>query len=172
MTGITTAAAFNNWKIIATDILVLLLVYFIPALTHLSPFPLYYLDPMRLLLFAGFLVSRNHTNGYLLAVTIPIFSILVTGHPPFYKAVLISIELFINIGCFSFLVNKIKWNPGVIFLLSAIVSKLFYYGCKYIFIRLALIDGDLIATSLLIQLPVIIFLSLMFMFFYKKQQQP
>jgi hypothetical protein len=170
MTNITTSNAFYNWKIIGTDILVLVLVYFIPALTHFSPFPLYYLDPMRLLLFAGFLISRNHANAYLLAITIPLFSTIVSGHPPFYKALLISIELFTNIFFFYYLLNKIKWNTGIIIFISTVISKLIYYAFKYIFIRLALIDGNLITTSVLIQLPIIIGLSLLFNFFYKRQK--
>jgi hypothetical protein len=170
MTNTATTFSFN-WKIVATDILVLLLVYFIPALTHLSTFPLYYLDPMRLLLFAGYLISRNNTNTYLLALSIPIFSTLVTGHPPFYKALLISIELLANIGCFHLFLHKIKWQPGILMFISIIISKLFYYGFKYFFIRLTLIDGELITTGLLIQLVTVIGLSLAFGFFYERQQK-
>ena len=167
---IGTNSALYNWKIIEIDTLVLVLVYFIPTLAHLSPFPLYYLDPMRLLLFSVYLASRNTANAYLMAFTIPLFSALVTGHPPFYKALLISVELLINIGGIHFLINKTKWHIGILVFVSTILSKLVYYCCKFVFIKIALIDGNLISTSPLIQLVIIVVLSVLFSIFYKKLQ--
>lgn len=157
-------------RIIATDILVLGLVYFIPALSHLSPFPLYYLDPMRLLLFTGYLISRNNTNAYLLAVTIPLFSTLVAGHPPFYKAILIMVELLVNITLLHFLLTKTKWHVILALFVSIIASKIMYYACKYIFIRIGLIEPGLITTSLLVQFLIITGISLLFTQFFKKQR--
>ena len=159
-------------RVIATDILVLVLVYFIPAFSHLSPFPLYYLDPMRLLLFTGYLISRNNANAYLLAVTIPLFSTLVTGHPPFYKAILISMELLVNIALLHYLLTKTKWHVILALFVSTIASKVIYYACKYIFIRTGLIEPGLITTSLWVQLFVIAGISLLFTLFFKKQQTP
>jgi hypothetical protein len=153
--------------VIITDVLVLLLVYFIPALSHLSPFPLYYLDPMRVLLFAAYLISRNNGNALILAATIPIFSSLVTGHPVFYKSLLISFELLINLGCFIWMVRQLKWHPGVIFFIAAVVSKICYYLFKYIFLETGLLTGSLKATDLDIQLYTVTGLSLLFAFFYK-----
>lgn len=159
-------------RIVVTDILVLALVYFIPALSHACPFPLYYLDPMRLLLFTGYLISRNYANAYLLAVTIPLFSTLVTGHPPFYKAVLISAELLVNISLLHFLFTKTKWHIILALFVSIIASKLVYYTCKYFFIRAGLIEPGLITTSLLVQFLIITGISLLFALFFKKQQAP
>lgn len=155
--------------VIITDAVVLLLVYFIPALSHLSPFPLYYLDPMRMLLFAAYLISRNNSNAFLLAATIPVFSFLVTGHPVFYKSLLISVELLVNIGCFIWMIKKLKWHPGVIIFIAAVVSKICYYLFKYIFLQLGLLTGSLKATDLDIQLCTVAGLSLLFAVFYKRK---
>lgn len=158
----------NTLPVVITDILVLLATYFIPALSHLAPFPLYYLDPMRLLLFSAYLMCRNKNNAFLLAATIPLFSSLVTGHPVFYKAILISIELLINIACFVWMIKKVKWHPGVVIFIAAVISKICYYLCKYIFLRIGLLTGELKATDLDIQLYTITGLSLLFAIFYKR----
>jgi hypothetical protein len=157
-------------RIIVTDILVLALVYCIPALSHLSSFPLYYLDPMRLLLFTGYIISRSNANAYLLAVTIPLFSTLVTGHPPFYKAILISVELLANISLLHFLLTRSRWHVMLALLASTIASKIIYYTCKYIFICAGLIEPGLITTSLWMQLLVVAGISVFFTLFFKKQQ--
>jgi hypothetical protein len=47
----------------------------------LNQYPIYLADPMRIVLLAGLLLTRNLKNGILLAVTIPLFSSLVIGHP-------------------------------------------------------------------------------------------
>lgn len=155
-------------KIFITDILVLTLVYFIPALSHVTPMPIYLLDPMRLLLLTGFLLSRSNTNAVILALTIPLISTIVTGHPPFFKAILISIELLSNIILFVYLINKINWKAPILLFISIVASKIIYYSLKFLFIRLTLIDGDLITTDLLIQLATVTFITIVFWLFYKK----
>jgi len=164
-----TIAVKNVSLVVLTDLLVLLLVYFIPALSHLSPFPLYYLDPMRVLLFAAWLISRNNGNAFILAATIPVFSSLVTGHPVFYKSLLISFELLINIGCFVWMIKKLAWHPGIIIFICAVVSKAGYYLFKYIFLTAGLLTGSLKATDLDVQLCTVAGLSLLFAVFYKRK---
>ncbi|MBL0356325.1 MAG: hypothetical protein IPP72_05300 [Chitinophagaceae bacterium] len=159
----------NSWKIVLTDLLVLVAVYFIPALAHLSDYKLYYLDPMRFLLFAGYLVSRNHYNAYFLALTIPLVSTILSGHPPFYKAILISIELIVNVGAFHFLLKKVNWHAGILIFVTTLFAKLVYYTCKFSFIKIGLIEPGLITTGLLIQLYTVAGLSFLFALFYKKR---
>jgi hypothetical protein len=164
----TQTANFSLPKILLTDILILTLVYFIPALSHVMPIPVYLLDPMRLLLLTGFLLSRNNTNALLLAATIPLISTIATGHPPFYKAILISIELVSNITLFVYLIKKLTWSAPILLLISIIASKIIYYTFKYLFIQLTLIEGALITTDLFIQLATVGFIVLMFWIFYRK----
>lgn len=159
----------SNISLLVTDVLVLLMVYFIPALSHITPFPLYYLDPMRLMLFAAYLISRNNANAFVLAATIPVFSSLITGHPVFYKSLLISVELLIHLGCFIWMAKKIKWHPAIVFFIAAVISKLCYYLFKYIFLKAGLLSGSLQATGLDIQLCTISGLSILFAIFYKQK---
>ena len=161
----------SAYKIAVTDLVVLTAVYFIPVFVHATAFPLYYFEPMRLLLFAAYLISRNNANAFLLALTLPLVStIFPPHHPPFYKAVIMSLELFVNVACFVWAVNKIKWPAFVLFFISTVISKVFYYGLKFVFIKMSLIQGELITTSLLTQLITLTILSLLFAIFYRRKK--
>jgi len=159
---------FSLPRIVLSDVIILTLVYFIPALTHLLPFPLYILDPMRILLLTGFLLSRNNTNSFILALTIPLVSTIATGHPPFFKAILISIELFSNLWLFITLNKKISLKPYLLLPITIVLSKIIYYTLKFIFIKASLIDGTLITTDLLVQAVTVLIVTIIFGLTYKK----
>lgn len=161
------------YKIAVTDFFALAVVYLIPPFVHATNFPLYYFEPMRLLLFAALLVNRSNWNACFLAITLPLVSTLLPPHhPPFYKAVIISLELFINVAIFLWAVNKSKTPAFVLFFISAVISKFFYYGFKFIFIQLGLIQGQLVTTSFFTQLITLGALSLLLAIFYKRQKMP
>jgi hypothetical protein len=141
---------------------ILIAIYFIPALSHLAPFPLYLLDPMRIFMLAGYVLTRQNTNAYLLALTIPLFSSLLTGHPPLFKAILISIELTVNILVFVQLLNRTKLHIALVLFVSIIGSKLLYYALKFACINYGFVEGDLITTDLWMQLGTTVFVTLIF----------
>ena len=97
-------------KNILVDIGILLAIYFIPSLSHLIGIPLYYLDPMRLFLLFGYFITPQHDNSILLAISIPFFSYLVSGHPILLKAFLISAELLINLLLLISFINLRKFT--------------------------------------------------------------
>lgn len=131
------------------DINALALIYFVPALSHLLSVPLYLIEPMRLMLVLA-IVHTNRNNAYLIALTLPVFSFLVSGHPVLLKMMLMSAELMLNVFLFYFLLNRTKRIfPSI--LLSIIISKMAYYGLKYLLISLSLLQMELVSTSLLIQ---------------------
>jgi len=131
------------------DISALALIYFVPALSHLLSVPLYLIEPMRLMLVLV-MVHTNRNNAYLIALTLPVFSFLVSGHPVLLKMVLMSAELVLNVFVFYFLLNRTKRIfPSI--LLSIIISKMAYYGLKYLLILMGLLQMELVSTSLLIQ---------------------
>jgi hypothetical protein len=168
MNAITTS--LYSPTIILTDILILALVYFIPALSHIGTFQLYTLEPMRWLLLIGFLLSANNKNAYFLAVTIPLFSMWLTGHPPFFKSLLISAELLVNMLLLIYCINKTNWLIPLALIVSITVSKCMYYALKYIFIKMSLIEGALVTTSLLTQLGTLSVTAIVFSFFYKRKK--
>lgn len=136
-------------RCVLTDLLALGLIYFVPALSHLLAFPVYLAEPMRLMLVAG-LAHTTKKNAYLLALSLPLFSFLVSAHPDSVKMLLIMTELALNVWIFYFLLKRTK--NGFAAMVSAIViSKIAYYSLKYWLISLALLHMNLVSTPLYIQ---------------------
>ena len=162
----TTVAIKRAWPVMVLDVLALLLVYFLPALTHLTTIPFYIIEPFRLMVLVSLVVMNNKHNALLLAVTLPLFSFLIATHPLFVKALLISIEMVFNVLIYSWLIKKINKPIGVI-LISIVVSKAGYYLLKYGFISMGLMSMSLVSTSLMVQLAVAIVTALLFGQIYK-----
>lgn len=140
----------SNLKTYLVDFLLLLFIYFIPAISHLFAFPVYYLDPMRIaLVFA--LLSTSKRNTFLIAITLPVFSFFISSHPQILKAFLLSIELIINLAFFFLLKEKIK-NVFASFLLSVIISKIIYYLLKLFLINSGLLEDKLFSTPYYFQI--------------------
>lgn len=165
----TALFTLSNLRIIAIDLSILLCIYWMPAITHFVPFPFYLIDPMRILLLASYIISKDPFNTYFIALTIPIFSFLVAGHPIFVKASLISFELFSNVFLLIFLIKRTKLKVPLILLFSIIASKGIYYVLKYTFIKIALIKGQIVTTDLQIQLFVVLIMVFAFSFFIKRK---
>ncbi|HOI00245.1 MAG TPA: hypothetical protein PLE85_06835 [Bacteroidales bacterium] len=132
------------------DAAAIALVYFMPALSHLLQFPLYLIEPMRIAVILAVLHTRP-VNAYFLALTLPAFSFAVSAHPHFYKALLISAELLLNVWLFYF-IRKRQQNDLTAIALSVVLSKVVYYGLKALFISALLLpQGPLVSTPLWIQ---------------------
>ena len=153
---------------ITIDVGILIAIYFIPALSHLVGVPLYYLDPMRFFLLLGFFLTTNKTNAVILAITIPLFSWLVSGHPVLPKAFLISIELLTNVLLLAYFIksSKISLLPSLI--ISIVLSKLIYYLFKFVFIQTGILEMEMIATDLYIQLITLFLLSTVMWLIFRK----
>lgn len=149
-----------------TDIGALTFIYLVPTISHLISLPVYLIEPMRLMLILA-LVHTTKMNAYILALTMPMFSFLISSHPEFPKMILIAVELSLNVFLFYVLVKKIKYLfPAILF--SILISKTIYYILKFILIRMTFINSDLISTPILIQLATTLLFSLYLFKFYKK----
>ena len=137
-------------KILTLDVVLCALAVAVPALSHAAAFPVYYLDPMRWLVFGAILLSRPR-NAVLMAVWLPLLSLLTSGHPVFPKVVLIQGELALNVLLF-YAVARRTHSFAAAALVSVVMAKLAYYAAKFLLIRTALLDGDLVATPWLYQL--------------------
>lgn len=162
----TTTVIKKAWPIAALDIFALAMVYFMPALAHLTAIPFYIIEPFRLMILVSLVVMNSKHNALLLAVTLPLFSFIIASHPLFAKAMLISIEMIFNVLVYSWLIKKIN-KPFWVILISIIVSKAGYYLLKYGFISMGLLSMSLISTSLLVQLAVAVVTALLFGQIYK-----
>jgi hypothetical protein len=155
-------------KYALVDLLVLGIVGFIPAISHATGIPIYLAEPMRISLFTGYLLVRDKYNLLFLSLLIPQISTIISGHPPFIKSLLISLELLSNVLLFLYLLDYKKYNIFFAFGVSIFASKIFYYTIKFIFLKFNLLKGELFSTSLFSQLIVLIVLSGLMGLIYKK----
>lgn len=147
LTAIQTKSPLS--RSITLNILALLFVYFTPALLQLINLPVYLIEPMRIMLIIV-IAQTTQRNAIVLALTLPLFSFLVTSHPVLPKTLIMTAELLVNVWLFYFLSVKLKNYFSAIFL-SIIISKVLYIGLKYLLINLQLIDESLISTSIYMQ---------------------
>jgi len=145
----------------AFDIIALTVIYFVPVFSHLFAIPLYYAEPMRLMLVLSIMFTSKR-NAFIIAATLPLFSMITSGHPVFYKALIMSGELLLNVLLYFVLLEKFK-NKFTSMVLSITFSKAAYYGLKILLLNLALMSGDLIATPIIFQLGVILVFSSLLM---------
>lgn len=151
------------------DFFIWTLVAIIPALSHLLPFSLYYLEPMRIFLFLGYLLSKDKRNAYILALTIPLVSVVISGHPTPLKAGLICIELLANIFIFEVGKRYVSYLP-LMLLLSILLSKVIYYLLKFLLISGGLMEGKLITTPFYYQLFSAFFVTSVFYLFLSRRK--
>lgn len=153
------ASSIKNFRVttIAFDIVTLLLIYLVPSISHFLSVPLYLIEPMRLMLILS-LAHTGRTNSYLLALTLPLFSFLVSGHPELVKMLLITAELTLAVWIFDNLMKK-AGNVLMASFAAIIFSKVFYYTLKFLMIKLSFLDMQLVSTPLYIQAITSVFFS-------------
>ena len=134
---------------IIIDLIAITLVYMVPTISHWLMFPVYLIEPMRLMLIIA-MAHTNRYNAYLLAFTLPLFSFMISAHPVLPKMIIIMLELAINVWVFYRLRSLLK-SPYVAVLLSIIVSKVIYYLMKYTLIQTMVIESSLFSTPIWIQ---------------------
>ncbi|MGE0090725.1 MAG: hypothetical protein AB7S50_14730 [Bacteroidales bacterium] len=148
------------------DIAALAFIYFVPAISHLLSLPVYLIEPMRLMLVLA-LVHTSKQNAYIIALTLPLFSFLISAHPVLPKMILISFELVLNVFLFFAILKRFN-NTFLAILVSIISSKLIYYIIKFGLIKLTLIDSGLISTPIAIQVIMTLVFSGYLYSFYRK----
>lgn len=149
--------SISKIKSIVFDLLALLAIYLVPAFSHLLGLPIYFLEPMRIMLILA-IVHTSRKNAFLIALTLPLFSFLISAHPSLVKTSLITSELLLNVFLFFFLSEKLS-NKSLSIFLSIIVSKLLYYLAKFLLINSLLMSGKLISTPIYIQLVMLVAFS-------------
>lgn len=143
------------------DILAIAFIYYVPALSHVVAMPFYLFEPFRLVVLTSLIVLANSRNAFFLALTLPVFSFFVSGHPLFAKMILISGELFLNIVLYNLFSKHIS-TPYCTLFLSIALSKAVYYLLKFAFISMGILPTTLVSNSLFAQLIVAVFTALFF----------
>lgn len=159
----------KNIGYIVFDIIALAFIYLVPTISHLLSFPLYLIEPMRIALVLA-LAHTTKRNTYIIALTLPIFSFLVSAHPVFYKMLIISGELALNVWLFYFILGKTK-NAFASILSSIVLSKAVYYLFKFAVLALIFKTSDsIIATPLYMQLATMLVFSVYIGLIWRKKK--
>ncbi|MBQ6067904.1 MAG: hypothetical protein IJK84_00235 [Bacteroidales bacterium] len=140
------------WRVVAIDALLLMVACLVPTLSHLLAWPLYQLNPMMLVLLAGMLLVGDRRNAYLLAVLLPVVSMLAVGMPTPLKALCMVAEY----ATLVFVCGRLQaWNGSWLgrtgaLLVAVLAGKVVYYMLK----ALVLAPAVLVGTSVWLQLGV------------------
>ncbi len=145
-------------RTILIDLLALGFIVLIPAMSHLTGIPVYFIEPMRIMLVVALLFS-NRYNAFVLAILLPVFSFLVSGHPAPVKMLIISAELLLNAWLFTVLLQTMK-RPFLSMLSSVLMSKIFCYAMYWIFFTRTFLIEESQTIFLMSQLIVALVLSL------------
>lgn len=132
------------------DLFAVAFIYLVPTVSHLFSYPLYIFDPMRMMLILA-LAHSTKRNSFILALSLPVVSFLISAHPAFLKALLMTGELTINVFLFYILQKKFSHVYLSVFA-SIIIAKIFYYLGKVLLVNFSLLKMDVVSTSLLLQL--------------------
>lgn len=151
---------------IALDLVALAIVYFAPAFAHLASLPVYMIEPMRLMLILS-AVHTNRKNTLLLALTLPLFSYIVSAHPAFIKMLIITGEMVLNTVLFFFLAGRLK-NLFSSMFFSILLSKVFCYLMYLLLFPIGFFIAEAEPFFLGIQLLTATLFSLYVFVFYKK----
>jgi hypothetical protein len=142
---------------VITDIAALVFVGIIPAASHLFKIPIYFIEPMRVMLVLALLYS-SRWNAYALAIVLPLFSFLVSGHPAPLKMMIIMAELLLNALLFLLFYKNTK-KAFLSTFGSIVLSKVFCYAMYLVVFSMAFVKAEAETTFLIAQAILTLLLS-------------
>ena len=136
-------------RALSIDLVLLSAACLVPTVSHLLAWPLYQLNPMLLMLLAALLLVRDRRNAYLMAVLLPLVSMLAVGMPTPLKALCMSAE-FVTV---VFLSDRMQsWNTKFLTSFGSMVLAVVGGKCVYYLLKaLILSPAVLVTTPLWIQ---------------------
>jgi len=154
-------------KSVCIDAIALAFIYFTPSIAHLFAFPVYMIEPMRLMVILS-MAHSSPKNSYLLAMTLPLFSFIATSHPEFIKMLIITGELVFNVFLFYRLSARIK-NTFLSMISAILISKALCYLMYLVIFSVAFVREESGTLFLVVQLITMILFSAYIFFFWKKR---
>jgi hypothetical protein len=153
----------NSIKYMVFDGMAVAFIILAPAMAHLLSFPLYYLEPMRVMLILA-MVHTTKQNGYLLAMILPFCSWIFSGHPELIKMLIITVELVANVAVYYWLKGR-NSRSFTAMLISILASKLLCYLLYWMVFSSAFMASETGTTFLAVQLVVsVVFACYTFLF--------
>jgi hypothetical protein len=153
-------------KNVCIDTGALAFIYFTPVIAHLIALPVYMIEPMRFMVILS-MAHSSKRNSYILAFTLALFSYVATSHPEFFKMLIITAELVLNVFFFYWLAGRTK-NIFLAMISAIIISKVSCYIMYFIFFSIAFVRNEADTLFLLVQLITTILFSAYIFFFWKK----
>jgi hypothetical protein len=126
-------------------------------------------EPMRLMVVLS-IVHSSRTNSYLLALSLPLFSWAVSGHPEFYKMLVMTGEITMNVFLFYYLIRKID-SVFLPMIISIVVSKIFCYILYLVFFSMMFIREEAESSFLIAQVISTLVFSFYIFFVLRKKSQ-
>jgi hypothetical protein len=159
-----------RYRTVITDAAALVFVAFVPAASHLFKVPIFYIEPMRIMLMLALLFS-SRLNAYALAIVLPLFSFLVSGHPTPVKMLVIIAELLLNAWLFLLFYRNTKMAFLSTFS-SILLSKVFCYAMYLVVFSMAFVKAEAQITFLISQMILTLLLSCIFwLILYRRKLQ-
>ena len=156
-------------KALLLDIIALAVVFFTPKIGAFMHLPFYMIEPMRLMVVLS-IAHSSRINSYLLAFTLPLFSWAVSGHPEFYKMLVMTGEITANVLLFYYLIRKID-SAFLSMIISIIVSKALCYALYLVFFSMMFLMEEADPSFLISQvITTLVFSFYVFLIFRKKSQ--
>lgn len=152
--------SFLSFRVIRTflvDLFALGFILLMPGVSHLTGVPFYFIEPMRIMLVVA-LIFTSRYNAYILALALPVFSFLVSGHPVPVKMLIIMVELVLNVWFFIFLFQKTR-RPFMSLFSAIVISKIFCYLTYWIVFSWAFVVDESQAIFVVAQFVVTLILS-------------
>ncbi len=148
-------------RIAIVDAGLITIALLIPALAHVIGPTARFLEPMRIALLGAIILVTERKNAYLLSLALPWISFSIVGMPVLWKASLMSIELLFNTLILYYILTS-KINPALAAIISIVLSKLMYYGLKYICITTGILPPMDVFGAIYQQIIPILLLALLF----------
>lgn len=133
-------------SIVVKDIVLLALICVVPAISHVAGVALYKLNPMLLCLSASMLLVGDRRNAYLMAVLLPLTSMVVTGMPLMANMLCMIPELLVFVALFD--ISRRRIPLFVSYVAAALASKVVFYALRALFVAPVVLIG----TSVWLQL--------------------
>ncbi len=127
-------------KALLLDIVALAVVFFTPKIGELIHLPFYMIEPMRLMVVLS-IAHSSRANSYLLAFTLSLFSWAVSGHPEFFKMLVMTGEITANVFLFYYLLLKID-SVFLSMIIAIVVSKVLCYALYLVFFSMMFLKEE------------------------------
>lgn len=154
--NITISKTDTFLRTIVVDFILLAAICAIPSASHVLAFPLYKLNPMLFALLGGMALVGDRRNAYLLAVLMPLSSMLITGMPVAANACCMIPELLAVVAVFHLIEKRMPLFLAVV--TAALAGKVVFYLLRSLLFAPAVLFG----TSLLVQFAAIVAAALLF----------